>query len=402
MSIIQIANAYGVGDLSKSDSAQLFEERYALYFDGAADLRAESPTHLPLALVAGRLYIYDSADLTTVDDGGTNPRTIVTTNGRRYKLYVETPRPNLLGNSDFQIWERGTSGFTAEGYSADLWRIRPGGGTNRTFEQAAGLTDDAEFSFSYDKQTTSGASDIIEQRLEDVRALAGRTVVASFDAQSFAGDIDIGFDFNQDYDDAGADVSTGDTSRTVTTTLQRFFAIHSIPALDGGRTVGADSYTGFRIFRGAASANGEIRIGNPKVELVEPLALAAPTPYVKPSPVSEWPHARRYAQTLDASVNPFMMFAVGVALNADDAQFVIPLPEKMREAPSLELSATTDFQVLDAGVAVTTPDDIVLGVSDGRTVTVVFEKTAQFTAGDALLLRANNTVNARLTFSSEL
>ncbi len=86
---------------------------------------------------------------------------------------------NLLINGDFRIWQRGGSGFTTFGYTADRARFNPNGST-ATVSRHLGIGPvGGAYQYMYKVSMTSQAASEVpfyEQLIEDVYPTAGRTI----------------------------------------------------------------------------------------------------------------------------------------------------------------------------------------------------------------------------------
>ena len=237
---------------------------------------------------------------------------------------------NLWINSDFRFNQRGAVSYDTDGYSLDRVRIRPGGGASMTVSQGSPLTDDAEFSLLWERPAAGGATDIVEQRFEDVRSLGGKRVVVSFDIISDeVGDIEFALDILQHFGSGGsADVSTVDIIDTATTTLQRKIHAIDVPSVSG-KTIGANNYTSLRLFRGTTQDNGDMRIGNIDVRIVPDTFTPTVAPHVPIDPAIELARAQFYYRTFAAGIN-------GFALNASRVDMGVTFPA-MRIAPAFSL-----------------------------------------------------------------
>jgi hypothetical protein len=127
----------------------------------------------------------------TETDAGTDDARIVTPK----KLYT-TPgvyRKNLIINGDMMVWQRGTSGFTAEGFTADRWGWIQGSDATVSFSRSTDVPSDAQgggrFSASLKMDVTGADTSIgaaqflaIRTKLEgyDIRTLVGQNATLSF------------------------------------------------------------------------------------------------------------------------------------------------------------------------------------------------------------------------------
>lgn len=151
-------------------------------------------------------------------------------------------------NGSFDFWQRGFS-FTANGYTADRFRMELSGGTVTTARQDFSLGDVLGgnnprrfLRQAVSGQSTSGHYAKIEQRLEDVRSFAGQEVTVSFWAKRSAGAGDCSLQFVQNFGAGGspsAAVSTPVVKFALTGSWARYSATFTVPAV-AGKTLGTD------------------------------------------------------------------------------------------------------------------------------------------------------------------
>lgn len=161
---------------------------------------------------------------------------------------------NRLINGGFQVWQRGTSLAPGNGprYIADRWltnatgtkvaatreEVPAGGG------QAGRLLSSSRYLLRLDVQSSAGTGNmaLVQQRIEDVRTLAGRTVTISFKARASVDDFRIGVELQQSYGTSGSTARDSIGAAVVLDTLWRWHQVTvAVPGL-AGKTLGADSY----------------------------------------------------------------------------------------------------------------------------------------------------------------
>lgn len=93
---------------------------------------------------------------------------------------------NKIINGDFEIWQRGDTGFGSAGYCADRWYWRPStGGSGSVIKSGVSLGGIAEVPgtpryYAYINQSVAGTeSCYLEQRIEGVETLAGQEVTVT-------------------------------------------------------------------------------------------------------------------------------------------------------------------------------------------------------------------------------
>ncbi len=165
----------------------------------------------------------------TVDD----VHTLINPNGFR----------NRVINGDFNVWQRGTSGFGLTSYAADRWYGMTG--TTGTLSQQlfpAGQTDvpgEPRCYMRFDK-TGTGDYSMFGQKIEDVRTFAGKTCTLSFYAKDSVSGL-IGVNITQFYDSASGSSSAGTQLLPITTSWKKYVVTFSLPSIVG-KTIGANSY----------------------------------------------------------------------------------------------------------------------------------------------------------------
>ena len=161
---------------------------------------------------------------------------------------------NKIINSEFDIWQRGTT-FSAGGYTADRWLLQvDGSSATRAVSQQA-LTPgsitgyESPFFLRYN-QSVAGSSatfNILDQRIEDVRTLAGQVVTVSFWAKADSSRT-ITSSIQQVFGTGGSSEVAGLASGNIniTTSWTRYSYTGTLASISG-KTVGTNSYAAFRI-----------------------------------------------------------------------------------------------------------------------------------------------------------
>jgi hypothetical protein len=161
---------------------------------------------------------------------------------------------NKIINGEFDIWQRGTS-FSAGGYTADRWLLQvDGAGATRSVSRQT-LTPgsitgyESAFFLRYNQSVagTSATFNIIDQRIEDVRILAGQTVTVSFWAKADSTRT-ITSSIQQIFGTGGSSEVAGLASGNIniTTSWTRYSYTGTLESISG-KTIGTDSYAAFRI-----------------------------------------------------------------------------------------------------------------------------------------------------------
>ena len=161
---------------------------------------------------------------------------------------------NKIINGGFDIWQRGTT-FSTGGYTADRWLLQvDGSSATRAVSQQA-LTPgsitgyESSFFLRYN-QSIAGSSttfNILDQRIEDVRTLAGQVVTVSFWAKADSSRT-ITSSIQQVFGTGGSSEVAGLASGNIniTTSWTRYSYTGTLASISG-KTVGTNSYAAFRI-----------------------------------------------------------------------------------------------------------------------------------------------------------
>lgn len=162
---------------------------------------------------------------------------------------------NLLINGGFDIWQRGTS-QTAGGYASDdRWANQHNASTKSHSRQefTVGQTDVPNNPKYYSRTVvasagTSGAYVFKMQSIEDVTRLGGKIVTLSLWAKADASK-NISLEMLQNFGSGGStDVQgIGVAKLALTTSWQMLTVTFALPSISG-KTVGANSHTGLRIW----------------------------------------------------------------------------------------------------------------------------------------------------------
>ena len=154
---------------------------------------------------------------------------------------------NRIINGNFDIWQRGTSGFGHNVYSADRWKE-----TTTTTDVLAisrqaftpGQTDvPGEPEFFLRAALTAGSSGLndFRQFVENVRTFAGQTITLSYFIKGSTTATVANRRINQDFGSGGSSaVSTFLPNINVTTSFQKIIDTVTLPSISG-KTIGTSS-----------------------------------------------------------------------------------------------------------------------------------------------------------------
>jgi len=255
---------------------------------------------------------------------------------------------NLLHNGLFNIQQRGNPGWNATGYTADRWLVNtntdtiginvpPQGDTGR-----AAIGDESiAFVFQNIFTGTVGGYNYAEQRIENVRRLAGKTVTLSFWALSSAPTLRLGANLAQFFGTGGspsAQVNVAGQAVTIGTTNTwaptRFALTFVMPSVSG-MTLGTnnDHYTALHLWFSAGSVganagnigqqSGTIAIAGVQLEVG-----SVATPLEKLDPRLDLANCQRFY-----TVGSFWMNQISSIPNGQYGAW-IAFPTTMRAAPT--------------------------------------------------------------------
>jgi hypothetical protein len=132
-----------------------------------------------------------TTSLSHKDNPGT-PNITLFPDGTTSLNYAATGFKNAIINGDYRVWQRGATGFTTSGYSADRWNSGVFTTTLKNTERGVVGGDvsalpESLFSCAKTTVTSSGAVDSyvqLDQPIEGVRTYAGQEVTLSFYASA--------------------------------------------------------------------------------------------------------------------------------------------------------------------------------------------------------------------------
>jgi hypothetical protein len=189
----------------------------------------------------------------------TTPPNIYATDSEASAGYLPLSSPvtsykNKIINGEFDIWQRGTT-FSAGGYTADRWLLQVNGSSATRAVSQQTLTPgsitgyESPFFLRYNQSVagTSATFNILDQRIEDVRTLAGQTVTVSFWAKADSSRT-ITSSIQQVFGTGGSSEVAGLESGNlnITTSWTRYSYTGTLASISG-KTIGADSYAALRI-----------------------------------------------------------------------------------------------------------------------------------------------------------
>jgi hypothetical protein len=181
---------------------------------------------------------------------------------------------NYVINGAFDIWQRGVS-FAGFGYGPDRFVVNPSGGgstgtvTRQTF--TAGQTSVPGNPSYYCRiartVAASSTTELLVQKIENVRHFNGKNVTVSFWAMAAAAKSGVYVDLIQNFGSGGSsEVNLANQSIDLTTSWQQFTLTFAVPSISG-KSIGSGSYLSMRIVEGGSYSTFTIDVANVKLEL---------------------------------------------------------------------------------------------------------------------------------------
>jgi hypothetical protein len=227
---------------------------------------------------------------------------------------------NLLHNGLFNVAQRGAGGWTTSGaYTVDRWVMWVALDTLNvslsTFLDAARAQigdEAARFGVAVGVTGNAGATSLsmLEQRIETVQRLSGKTVILSFWAIGSTNTIKLGATFAQNFGSGGSpspSITVSGGAVTLATTWARYSFTFNVPST-AGKTFGSNGGTDFSAvaFWFSAGANSSAIAGVPvqtgsftlwgvQLEVAQP-GQTLPSPLEKPDWNYDYGNCRRFYQ----------------------------------------------------------------------------------------------------------
>lgn len=268
---------------------------------------------------------------------------------------------NFIINGDFAINQRNFSSTTTfSAYGFDRWQMFFNTGTTtysaQTFTVGSGPASGIEAS-NYARIVTSGQSGSgaytqFDQKIEDVRALAGKTVTVSFYARAGSGTPKVAIELDQNFGSGGSPSSSERVYAgqvTLSTSWQRYSVTATLPSLTG-KTIGTNANSSFTQlnFWTSAGTDFNARTGSLGIQSntfdfwgvqVEVGSVATAFRRNANSIQGELAACQRYYWRT-VSTDLYGTFGIGIASASNEATLMVPNPVAMRvPATAIESSA---------------------------------------------------------------
>jgi len=326
---------------------------------------------------------------------------------------------NYIINGAFDINQREFTSTTTNGaYGFDRMRLAASDGTvtysAETFTPGSAPVagyEAANFArIATSGQTVSSALAQIQQRVEDVRTLAGQTATFSFFAKAASGTPSVSVEFAQNFGSGGSPSATVNTLAgkvTLSTSWERYTVTVQVPSISG-KTIGTALGTSqLRIIVWTSGGSdwdaltGSLGIQSNTIDFwgwqLEAGSVATPFKRHAPSPQGELAACQRYYYRQSATTIT-TNYGLGFPASTTIGVIQIKHPVTMRISPT---SVESSNLLLSDASANYTVSAATLGDSNPH-LTALNVTTSGMTIHRPLQLRANVTTSSFLGFSAEL
>jgi len=320
---------------------------------------------------------------------------------------------NKIINGDFSVWQRGTSfsNPAINAYTAD--RIIQGNNASgvafvdsqQVFTPGTAPVAGYESAYFYRRNVTTAGSggqyNFIQQRIEDIRTLAGQTVTFSFWAKADSART-VSVSLTQNSGSGGTGGANFNSSNiTLSTAWTRYSITTTLTSLSGV-TIGTSSYLAV-VLNMPINTTMTIDTWGWQVE-----AGSVATPFTTASGTlqGELALAQRYYYRLNATgATSYPVFGFGWANASNNLIIHSQFPVTMRTKPSsIDTSSMSTFAWEFGNSSGNTPTSITIDTNysgtDMGVVNVV--KTSAFTVNQQYRLEGSATSSAYLGWSAEL
>ena len=325
---------------------------------------------------------------------------------------------NKIINGDFRINQRNfTTTSTYGTYGFDRWFVDSTGTytySAQTFTPGTAPVAGYEgINFARlvaSTQSSGGDYAAIDQRIEDVRTLAGQTITVSLWAKAATGTPKIGIAIDQNFGSGGSSgVTVSGGTATISTSWARYSFSFALPSMSG-KTIGTSSYLNLYLFTSVGttvSGSGYPAVGlqNATIDFwgvqVEQGNSATSFTTATGTIQGELAACQRYYVRFADTVGSGYSTVCPSGYFPSTTQFVgnLQMPVTMRISPSSVDYAT--LQTVDNTIGSQSITAIVMSFSNPTTVSISATVSGA-TATRTGYLRQNNSTAAYLAFNAEL
>ncbi|QIG72885.1 putative phage tail fiber protein [Rhizobium phage RHph_Y65] len=276
----------------------------------------------------------------------------------RASVPISDPYRNKIINGDFRFWQRATSQTTSDYASDDRWANTHSGSTKThslqtfTIGQTEVPGEPVNFSRTIVTSVANAANYVQkQQRIEDVRSLAGKRATVTFYAKADSTK-NISIDLVQSFGTGGSPSSNVDFAPKkvlLSSSWQKFSYTINIPSVSG-KTLGSngDHYLGLRFWFDAGSNwnTNTVSLGQQsgtfdiaRVSLVEGDATSETDPFYPRHYGQELSLCMRYFQVITVLLRAYQASGYNFSTRA---QFPVP----MRTTPTMTTVSSSNFDTM--------------------------------------------------------
>jgi hypothetical protein len=318
---------------------------------------------------------------------------------------------NAVINGDFRIWQRGTSFSNPNGvYTADRFLVNASTAvptwtvSQQSFTAGTAPVAGYEGTFFLRAAVTSqgsSTSQLIQQRIEDVRTFANQTVTFSFWAKA-ASTISISaVKFGQNFGSGGSgatETSFTMNSSSVGTSWARYTGTITVPSVSG-KTIGTSSY-GY-LFIEIASSQGNYTFDTWGWQL-EPGSVASAFETATGTLQGELAACQRYYNRYTPGTQAYgVLCSSGVGWSTTLIRATFAFPVEMRTNPSSVEYSTIRFVDSGSTTGTISAANLLSSEQSPKVAFVEFTSTG-VTQHRPSFIEANNSTSGYVGFSAEL
>jgi hypothetical protein len=330
---------------------------------------------------------------------------------------------NKIINGNMGIFQRGTTAVTTSGNygPADRWVTLVVGDTFSTargsFVSGDTLYDTGGAQFYTEIGVTSVANAAnftnIQQKIEDVRLLAGQTVTVSFWAKAAGSGLTIGLEITQQFGTGGSpstQVTGTGQSQLLTTSWAQYTKTFTVPSING-KTIGTDANCSSTqlIFWLDAGSNFNTRSGSigqasktVSIAQVQVEIGSISTPFEFRPNGMELALCQRYYEVMPQAGTGSIQTSIGTGQNTSTTAGSVPITFKVTKRATPALTNSGSLRVSSAAggdVAVTSTSFIGLGL---ETAVISYGVASGLVQGYATLFGRVTNTTGEIQISAEL
>jgi len=246
-------------------------------------------------------------------------------------------RRNLIINSNFDVWQRGTSFSSINDYTADRWATVDSGATLNVSRQSftvgqTAVPNNPKYFLRYEVAAGNDNARIV-QKIENVDVVAGQDITITYWAKLSSGTQPAleKSRIRQEFGSGGSSTvyQAGDAMPTLTSSWQKITQHFTVSSV-AGKTIGTNDYFGVALLWQTDASTGAYTIDIAQVQL-EVGTVA--TPFEHRSYGEELALCQRYyIKFIDDDSNA--VFAVGQAYDSSTVNAPFQFPTEMRASPT--------------------------------------------------------------------